>query len=446
MRPVLGVAAHSGKRSVSECYCPTGIDLGIIDPMSPEKGKIVLMGSGELTPTMVEVHKALISGLAPPKRAVFLDTPAGFQLNVDQISETAIEYFLKRIQHRLSVASFKSAEGMSHFGAEKAFDTLRNANFILIGPGSPTYAVRHIKQSPIPDIFLRVIRAGGCLVAASAAALTVGAYTLPVYEIYKVGEDIHWIEGINILAHFDLDLVVVPHWNNAEGGTHDTRRCFIGEPRFRKLAELLPQDLGILGLDEHTACIIDLNTQQVTIKGIGRVIVIRGDKQQVYKKGDVFPLGVLQGKSIDSRKSRPARSGAAAEPEPTTFWSKIHAIEGAFKSGVEARNPGMVTNSLLELDRAIWQGKQDLEDDGTIAEVRELFRDHIVVLGDTLTDSPGDARDYLAPLVDNLLEMREKFRKNKQFAEADALRGILQQARIHVEDTPDGVRWRLQRP
>jgi len=38
------------------------------------KGKIVLMGSGELTATMVEVHKDMLARYDPPAQAVFLDT------------------------------------------------------------------------------------------------------------------------------------------------------------------------------------------------------------------------------------------------------------------------------------------------------------------------------------------------------------------------------------
>jgi hypothetical protein len=92
------------------------------------------------------------------------------------------------------------------------------------------------------------------------------------------------------LGRFGFDLVVVPHWNNAEGGTHDTRRCFVGEDRFRTLEKQLPDHVNILGLDEHTACIIDLASQQATVKGIGRVIVKKGAREQVFTKGDVFPV------------------------------------------------------------------------------------------------------------------------------------------------------------
>ena len=45
---------------------------------------------------------------------------------------------------------------------------------------------------------------------------------------------------MNILGRFGFNFVVIPHWNNAEGGTHDTRFCYMGESRFRKLEALLP--------------------------------------------------------------------------------------------------------------------------------------------------------------------------------------------------------------
>jgi len=416
--------------------------------MATGPGKIVLMGSGEFTATMVEVHKELIAALDPPHRAVFLDTPAGFQLNVDQISETAVQYFKHRVQHPLTVASFKSAEGISSYDAENAFHTLRQADFVLIGPGSPTYTVRQTKQSPIPDILCKRVEQGGCLVAASAAALTVGRYTLPVYEIYKVGEEFHWVDGMNILAYFGFDLVVVPHWNNAEGGTHDTRRCFMGDARFRELAAMLPEDVIILGLDEHTACIIDLGRQQVTVRGIGRVVVTHGDRTAVYTKGEIFTLGVLRGEDGDSvaaARPSPAQGPVAAGQEPaSTFWDRVHGIERNFQEGIDARDHEKITSALLELDRAIWQGKQDRESDETISEAREILRDQMTVVGAALKSGPGTRTECLAPLVNAFLELRNRFRKNGQYPEADAIRDCLHRADIRIEDTPEGARWHIR--
>ena len=87
--------------------------------MQRQKGIIVLMGSGELTSTMVEVHKEILARLGNDPKAVFLDTPAGFQLNADQLSERAVEYFRSRVGYTMSVASFKSRD-ISAFDAEHA--------------------------------------------------------------------------------------------------------------------------------------------------------------------------------------------------------------------------------------------------------------------------------------------------------------------------------------
>jgi peptidase E len=406
------------------------------------------MGSGELTATMVEVHKELLAGLTDSPQAVFLDTPAGFQLNVDQLSARAVEFFQKHVQQYMAVASFKSKEASSPFEAEQTLHQLRHADFILIGPGSPTYAVRQWQNTSIPEVLTKRVEVGGCLVAASAAALTVGRFTLPVYEIYKVGEELHWVEGINILKHFGLNLVVVPHWNNAEGGTHDTRFCFMGESRFRKLESLLPEDVSIFGLDEHTACLIDLEREQAVVKGLGSVTMRGRGGELVFHKGERFPLDVLRGKDSGTAWEKAASESVSLEDSPgrreDSFWHRIHEIQDAFRRGLETHQPKETTNALLELDRTVWQAKQDLENEEFISQARELLRDLIVLLGMKLESSPKDTADCLAPLVEDLLGWREKLRRNRQWQEADALRGALERAGVIIEDTGDGPRWRFR--
>jgi hypothetical protein len=417
-----------------------------IENMPSRKGKIVLMGSGELTATMVEVHKELLGSLPEARPAVFLDTPAGFQLNVDQISDKAVAYFETRVQHPLSIASFKSSEEITPFEAEQAFRTIREAGYILIGPGSPTYAVRHLEKTPLPDILGRRIERGGCLVAASAAALTLGRFTLPVYELYKVGEDLHWVDGLDILSPFGLNLVVVPHWNNAEGGTHDTRFCFMGETRFRKLETMLPEDVLVLGMDEHTACIIDLAKNEAAIRGIGRVILRKLGSEVVFEKGARFPLDVLRGKDFIERVG--PKNGLPAPVEPVeaarqdSFWERINALESRFRSGLESDDAGETTSAFLELDRTIWEAQKHLENDEFITQAREVLRDLVVLLGLKLDAAPLDRTDAVAPLVEELLRLREYFRKQRQWEAADAIRDSLQQADIIIEDTRDGSRWR----
>ncbi|MFU8794950.1 MAG: hypothetical protein ACNA7Z_06225, partial [Dethiobacteria bacterium] len=69
--------------------------------MNKIKGTVALIGSGELSGTMVETHKALLSKSGSGAKAFFLDTPAGFQENVDLIAQRAVQYFEKQVQHKM---------------------------------------------------------------------------------------------------------------------------------------------------------------------------------------------------------------------------------------------------------------------------------------------------------------------------------------------------------
>ncbi len=418
-----------------------------------KKGLIVLMGSGELTATMVEVHKDILARLGISPKAFFLDTPAGFQLNADQLSERAVEYFRVSVGHPMAVISYKSKD-IPALEREQAFRTLKEADYVLVGPGSPTYAIRQWQGTPIPGILQRRIEKGACLVAASAAALTAGSFTLPVYEIYKVGQEPHWTEGLKILGHFGLNTVVVPHWNNAEGGTHDTRFCFMGEGRFRLLESMLPEDMSILGIDEHTACIIDIDRKEISIKGIGSVTLRHGTYERTFVRGEQFPLSAFSDREGSRALKSPGGPGksqtfeagvnsvlsARSSSDETDFWGAVHAVEVGFHKGLDedARD---AANAVLALDRLIWQAQQDKEGPEVISQARDLFHEFIVLLGMRLSSAPKSSYECLAPLVEELLALRALFRKNNQWHEADAVRDCLKRVNIEVDDTQEGWRW-----
>jgi cysteinyl-tRNA synthetase len=129
--------------------------------------------------------------------------------------------------------------------------------------------------------------------------------------------------------------------------------------------------------------------------------------------------------------------------EEDTFWDQIHRLEAVFYEGLETQEARKTTNALLELDRMIWKAQQDLENEEFIIQARDTLRELIAVLGTRLAAAPRSETDCLAPLVQQLLDLRETFRQQKQFAEADAIRDSLQRANIIIEDTKTGSRWRL---
>jgi hypothetical protein len=312
--------------------------------------------------------------------------------------------------------------------------------------------VQQWRETPVPEILQERIRSGGCLVAASAAALTVGRYTLPVYEVYKVGRELYWEKGLDILGRFGLDLVVIPHWNNAEGGTHDTRFCYMGESRFRRLEDMLPPELAVLGLDEHTACLIDLAAGEVRVAGIGRVTLRRAGKEVSFGKGDIFPLEVLRTPLPEgARPARPLSQGGdgaalsepgAAAPSADAFWDRIHGLEASFQAGLERQDSAAGSHALLELDRLIWEAQQARENPEDISQAREILREFIVYLGQHVKSGPEDAaHNRMAPLVEALLARREELRQEGNWERADTVRNLLQASGVEVTDSPQGPSW-----
>jgi cyanophycinase-like exopeptidase len=409
-------------------------------------GTIALMGSGELTASMVEVHKGLLRGLGERPVAAFLDTPAGFQLNADQIGATAVDYFRNRVGYPLHVASFKSNESISETNRHAAYAQLRQADYLLLGPGSPTYTVEQLRPTAIPAIITDLVKRGGCLAAASAAAITMGRYTLPVYEIYKVGQKPHWIEGLDILGEFGLDLIVVPHWNNAEGGTHDTSRCFMGRSRFDNLVDGLSKPRAVLGLDEHTACLIDLDRECFSVRGVGTVNLVTGGETAVFNPGTSYPLGLLRGERATALPVAPANTEVVEPREREDFWTVFHRLERNFHDSFSDAEMEPAAAALLEIDRLLWQGQEQGVDAQSIAQARDLFRELLVSLAMRPVLTQAVRAELVKPLVEEMLAIRQRCRNDGDYAMADSLRDILSDAGIVVEDTVGETTWRFTEP
>ena len=117
---------------------------------------------------------------------------------------------------------------------------------------------------------------------------------VPVYEIFKVGEDPRWEEGLDLMGRHGLSLVLVPHWNNSDGGKElDTSRSYMGQERFDTLCGLLEGDRTIVGLDENTALVIDPSEGRGEVLGSGGVTLIRSGRESVYTATQTFPLTEL---------------------------------------------------------------------------------------------------------------------------------------------------------
>jgi cyanophycinase-like exopeptidase len=260
-------------------------------------GVVALIGSGETSPQGRSLFDEVMRNFAAYLSVAILETPAGFELNSDQVAGRIADFLREHLQnHRPQVSVVPARKRGTSFSPDDPaiVKPILDADLVFMGPGSPTYAVRQLRDSLAWQYLAARHRLGGAIVLASAAAIAFSSYALPVYEIYKVGHDVHWKTGLDFFGFYGLNLVVVPHWNNQDGGEGlDTSRCFIGKSRFAILLNALPPNATVVGVDERTALILDLAGQSVRVQGLGGVTILRKQRARRFIAGDQFPLGVL---------------------------------------------------------------------------------------------------------------------------------------------------------
>lgn len=422
---------------------------------------LAIMGSGETAPTMKAPHRAIFERIGGdhvtgrPVRAVMLDTPFGFQENAPILAEKTTEYFKDSVFRDVEVAGLGRTDTGDVVAIEAGIARVRAAEWLFAGPGSPTFALRQWAGTPIPDLIAGKLRSGGAVVFSSAAALTVGVRTVPVYEVYKVGTDPFWLDGLDLLAEVGIDAAVIPHYNNTEGGNHDTRFCYLGERRLAMLEPQLPDGSLVLGVDEHTGIIMDLDADTAEIVGRGVVTVRRQGRSVEFPGGEVLSLDVIRsggdrsaGAPTAAPVERIAATEPALEPEPATEPDSLEAVriqcEQRFRAAVEARDAEAAVEAILSLEAGIVEWGRDTLQSDQAERARGSLRSMIVELGQAAVAGLADPRAVLAPVVEAALSARQAARQEKAWAVSDALREGLEAAGIEVRDTPEGVTWLLR--
>jgi hypothetical protein len=342
--------------------------------LSEQPGLIVLFGSGEIAPSGQKIHDWVMRQLDPPIRVAILETPAGFQPNSALVARKMAEFLEQHLQnyHPQVMVIPARKRGTPHSPDDpEIVSPLLRANYIFWGPGSPTYAVRQLKDSLAWQMMVARHRLGAAMVLASAAAIASGKYTLPVYEIYKVGEDLHWVEGLDLFGAYGLSLVVVSHWDNKEGGAElDTRCGLMGRTRFQQLMAMLPDGMTIVGIDEHTALTMDLPAGHCQVMGRSGVTLIRGGEERQYRSGQGFAISEV---------------GTFQLPEPESgipedVWKQVLAADNESRQDLNAEPSPEILALVEEREAARAQRDWTTSDE---------LRDRVATLGWQVRDTPS---------------------------------------------------------
>ena len=341
--------------------------------LTTKPGPVVLFGSGESLPDAQSIHDTLLKTITPPIKACILETPAGFEMNSPQVAGRLGDYLKFRLQnYRPEVTVVAARRRGTEFSPDDPaiVEPIFAANYLMMGPGSPSYAVRQLRDSLAWHAVLARHRLGCPVVLASAATIAISDYVLPVYEIYKVGEDLHWNRGLNLFGPNGLSVAFVPHWDNNDGGADlDTSRCFMGKARFALLREMLPADTVVIGIDERTALVLDFATNTGKVLGAGGVTWLDGDEERTFGRRESFPLAALRLADLADRSTG----------IPEAVWTRAQATTSEPK-----RSDTAVPADVRELvtRRAEVRANRDWA-------TSDQLRDEITRLGWKVTDTPA---------------------------------------------------------
>ena len=372
--------------------------------MKSELGKIAILGSGETSPNLVSVHRELLDDEAS-SNCFMIDSPFGFQENADQLVEKIQDFYKTSLNIEIQLASFRKIEELNSKSFFKTIQLLESASFIFAGPGSPSYASKLWSDNQIQSILLNHLSEGKNALFASAAARTLGENTLPVYEIYKVGKDPFWEKGLNILNAYDLSCSVVPHFNNKEGGNHDTSYSYVGKNRIEKL--LQQSYSNILGIDEHTALIISGKEGLFQVKGIGKLTVI--NKKGVHE----FDNGTAENLSILQDLLQPEKSMLEyTEEQDDKYFSTQHPLDDFVLDDEELKEKETVyLKQIAKLEIEIEKNRKNNE--------------------------------RFSQIVEQLISLRGKLREEKNYELSDTIRNILESCNLQIEDGGEDIKWSI---
>lgn len=201
----------------------------------------------------------------------------------------------------------------------------------------------------------------------------------------------------------------------------------------------LPPGTVVLGVDEHTACLLDLDMRTATVLGRGAVTVRRQGASTAFASGSVLSLDELSAAGVAETASA-AESFTPGTGGVPSLRSAATRVEQDFEQALARRDVAAGVAAALELEQVLFDWAADTEADD-VELARAALRSMMVRLGAVAEVGVRDPREPLVPLVEALVELRDEARAERSWVTADRLRDRLTAAGVEVRDTPAGTDW-----
>lgn len=136
-------------------------------------------------------------------------------------------------------------------------------------------------------------------------------------------------------------------------------------------------------------------------------------------------------------------------PDGILFHEQIHSLGKRFSAAMnDDFNTALALAVIFDFARQInifiaggVFGKESLK---LLSLAKELLREFTDILGLKLNEQ-NKIEPFLVEYIERQIENRQEAKKNKDYKKADQIRDELKEKGVILEDTPQGVRWRVQK-
>ena len=257
-------------------------------------GPIALFGSGETSPAAQRIHHEVMSRVNAPVRVAIIETPAGFEPNSDMVAQKIAEYLAHRLQNFSPQIELVPARirGTDFSPDDPSMgDPIFRANYVFMGPGSPTYAVRQLRDS-----YHLAQHVGAAPPGRGHRFLQRLDHQRQQPRAPRL-RDLQGRRGAALEGGARLLRALRPEPDDYAALEQQRRRRRAGhEPllhgaaRDERLLALLPELPVILGIEENTGVVIDPHAGECTVVGAGEAIVIRDGEERRIAAGGAFAV------------------------------------------------------------------------------------------------------------------------------------------------------------
>ncbi len=249
--------------------------------------KIILVGSGEFTPSMYEVDKFLISQFQKKIKVMIVPTAAGKEKDYRKWILDGKEHFDNLNIESLGVDIVKREDAFK----EDYIKLLEYVDFVYFSGGDPVYLLNTLEDTPFLNAVIDRYRDDKIILAGSSAgAMMMGSFIpsnlIKNFLTFK-GLNIDWNKSLGL-----VNFIIIPHFDkfskmlNFKGfGSNGSGFKYL-KNKFRGNLK----DTIIVGVDEDTALI---SKDSVEFKVIGKSYVhifAQNLDNKEYKSGDIFKI------------------------------------------------------------------------------------------------------------------------------------------------------------